>query len=209
MAFEEPFHYSLYAPELYILFIMITVLGYYFRKPYLYVLSFLLLLIILVFYRKNTSPIDARENVIVYPCEGRILKVLRDEKHLTIVIFLNVNNVHIQYFPYKGKIYEQTHKEGEFYPAYMFEKTDFNERVETTLATKYGHIQVYQIAGLVARRIVSFHNKGDSVNKGDPMGLIKFGSQVRVKIPLENIKEVYAKENEYVQIGEAICEMKY
>lgn len=186
-----------------------TCAAYYFKLPYLYIVSFLVLLIILVFYRKNRAPIDSRENVIVYPCEGKVLKILKDDNHLTIVVFLNVNNVHIQYFPYKGKIYSQKHKEGEFYPAYMFEKSEFNERTETILATKYGHIHVHQIAGLVARRIVSFHNTGDSVNKGDPMGLIKFGSQVRVKIPISNIKEIYAKENDFIQIGQPICEMKY
>jgi len=207
--FVEPFHYSVYAPELYVVLIVITGIAYYFKLPYLYIVSFLALIIILVFYRKNGAPVDMRENVIVYPCEGKVLKIIKDDKHLTVVVFLNVNNVHIQYFPCKGKIYSQTHKEGEFYPAYMFEKTDLNERTETILTTKYGDVHVYQIAGLVARRIVSFHNKGDSVNKGDPMGLIKFGSQVRVKIPIANIKEIYAKENDSVQIGQPICEMTY
>lgn len=208
--FNEPFHYSLYAPEIYILFLISCITAYFARQPYLYIVSVLLLLVIIVFYRKNKDPIDARKNVIVSPCQGKILKMMKDDSgNLVIVFFLNVHNVHIQYFPCDGIIQSQTHKEGEFYPAYMFDKTTLNERTETVLSTKYGSVNIYQIAGLIARRIVSFHDVGTRIEKGAPMGLIKFGSQVRVKIPVSNINHVCVQEGDYVHIGQALCIMNY
>jgi phosphatidylserine decarboxylase len=207
--FSEPFHYSIYAPEIYIIFLVVCAIAYFAKQPYLYIIAVIMLFIIFVFYRRNSDPIDDHNNVIVSPCQGKVLKILKDDKYLTIVVFLNVHNVHIQYFPYHGKIISQKHKEGEFHPAYMLEKTEFNERTETILATKYGDIHISQIAGLVARRIVSFHEVNAQVNKGEPMGLIKFGSQVRIKIPLANIMEVAAKEDMSIRIGEALCRMKY
>lgn len=207
--FVEPIHYSIYAPEMYVFLVFSLLIAFFLKIPYIYIISFILLLIIIIFYRKNTSPIDARDHVIVSPCEGKILKIIKENNYLEVVIFLNVHNIHIQYFPCNGKIYSQKHKDGEFNPAYMFEKSSLNERTETILTTKYGDIHIHQIAGLVARRIVSFHSPGDSVHKGDPMGLIKFGSQVRVKIPLTNIKHTLIKENDSISIGQVLCEMNY
>lgn len=208
--FSEPFHYSFYAPEIYVLFLVSCLIAYFTKQPYLYIVSIFLLFVILVFYRKNTDTIDTRKHVITSPCQGKILKIRKDDTgNLEIVVFLNVHNVHIQYFPCDGIILSQTHKEGEFYPAYMFEKTALNERTETVLSTKYGSIKVFQIAGLVARRIVSFHEVGTHVEKGAPMGLIKFGSQVRVQIPVSNIQRVSVQEGDYVHIGQALCEMNY
>lgn len=208
--FTEPLHYSFYAPEIYVLLLISCLISYFAKLPYLYLISILLLFVILVFYRKNTDPIDTRKNVITSPCQGKILKIIKDDDgNLEIVVFLNVHNVHIQYFPCDGILLSQTHKEGEFNPAYMFEKTSLNERTETVLSTKYGNVGIFQIAGLVARRIVSFHEVGTRVEKGAPMGLIKFGSQVRVKIPVSNIKHIYVQEGDSILIGQALCEMNY
>jgi phosphatidylserine decarboxylase len=207
MTFKEPIHYSFYAPELYIGLIIIIYLALKYKNKYIYTLLFFLISLIIFFYRRNTNPINMEMNTIVSPCEGKILKILKQNEHLVISVFLNVNNVHIQYFPCDGLIINKEYKKGEFNPAYLFEKSKYNEQLQTTLSTKYGKLKLNQIAGLVARRIVSFNNINDKVKKGQPLGLIKFGSRVDTYIPIRFINEITVKEGDSIKIGDVICKM--
>ena len=86
----------------------------------------------------------------------------------------------------------------------MFEKSQYNERVETTLQTVIGNVKVIQIAGLIARRIVSFGSEGQQLKRGDPLGLIKFGSRVDVIVPAHNIAKIAVKEGQSVNIGDTL-----
>ena len=76
------------------------------------------------------------------------------------------------------------------------------------MKTKWGEIMIVQIAGLVARRIVSFHKVGDALKKGDPLGLIKFGSRVDVWVPAGSVSKVLVKKDDIVKIGSSLIEMK-
>lgn len=78
--------------------------------------------------------------------------------------------------------------------------------METILQTKIGEVCVVQIAGLVARRIVAFHSEGHNVKRGDPMGLIKFGSRVDVWLPTRQLHHVHAKKGLRVHIGDPLAE---
>jgi phosphatidylserine decarboxylase len=149
----------------------------------------------------NSSP----ENVLLSPCDGKILRIVNHKHALQIAIFLNIHNIHVQYAPISGQIISILHKRGEFVPAYMFQKSQYNERIETVIESKLGSITVVQIAGQLARRIISFHIKGNTIKRGDPLGLIKFGSRVDLWIPVTSKPQVMVKEGEYVQIGKYIA----
>jgi len=196
MTFKEPLHYSFYAPELYIILIILLYLALKYKNKYIYISLFFIISLILFFYRRNTNPINMEMNTIVSPCEGKILKILKQNEHLLISVFLNVDNVHIQYFPCDGVIINEEYKKGEFNAAYLFEKSKYNEQLQTTLSTKYGKLKINQIAGLLARRIVSFNHVNDKVKKGEPLGLIKFGSRVDTYIPTQYINKLMVKEGD-------------
>lgn len=124
------------------------------------------------------------EDSIVSPADGIVLNVSRDSNNVVVSIFLSVFDVHVQYAPINGTIVKQRYVKGRFHPAYILEKSDYNERMYTDLMTSDGHIvSVVQIAGQVANRIESFVKPGDVVSKGCRLGIIKFGSRVDIKVP--------------------------
>jgi phosphatidylserine decarboxylase len=149
--------------------------------------------LLLAFYRGATFPKRYQAlppNVLTAPCDGKLLRVVHHPtiQQTQIAIFLNIHNIHVQYVPISGTLTSIVHKPGEFHPAYLFEKSSLNERVETTLSTSVGDVRIVQIAGLVARRIVSFHSAPTYVHRSDPLGLIKFGSRVDIWLPTSAIQ---------------------
>lgn len=149
-----------------------------------YVLGATLLVLLLFFYRPgNARNFGDSPNVVYSPCNGKVVSIERDTQKTRIAVFLNIHNVHVQYFPVDGKIVSVIHKPGSFHPAYMLQKSEFNERMETTLETAHGAVTIVQISGQIARRIVGFRKPGDKVAKGEPLGLIKLGSRVDIIVP--------------------------
>jgi phosphatidylserine decarboxylase len=124
MVYNEPIHYSFYAPELYVLLFILFALGLKYKSRIIYTLICCFILLIVFFYRKNSNPINMESNTIVSPCEGKVLKIVKEKDHLLISVFLNVHNVHIQYVPFEGVIQKLIYKKGEFHPAYLFEKSN-------------------------------------------------------------------------------------
>lgn len=209
-ATNHKLNYIGYAPEAAII-PLVCILISLFKKSYKIALIFLTSLLCLILFYRGVSSADYQklvqtpQNHIVSPCEGKVLKVIKEGNKVRIAIFLNVHNVHVQYMPISGTIKGIMHKDGEFHPAYMFEKSQYNERVETTIQTLIGDVRVIQIAGLIARRIVSFGAVGQRLERGDPLGLIKFGSRVDIEVPAYNIASISIKEGQLVRIGETLC----
>ncbi len=166
-------------------------------------------------------------NNLVSPADGKVIKILRIEgeesktirkgllgriktrtedvaKSVSIIsIFMSPLNVHINRSPMQGKIIFQKHKKGRFHKAFKFEKCFIeNESNEIIIDNSKFKIKVIQIAGALARRIVSYVNKGDNVMKGQRIGLINLGSQVSLIIPSE--LKIKVKEGEKVVAGESI-----
>jgi phosphatidylserine decarboxylase len=141
------------------------------------------MIMLLYFYRlpDRKSP----DTGIVSPADGVIGKITSNKDgQKTIVIFLSPLDVHTQFVPVDGVVIEQTYKKGEFHPAYLFEKSDLNESNTIKIRTNDNHIvTVKQIAGLVARRIVSKVNVGDNLVKGKVYGMIKLSSRVDITLP--------------------------
>lgn len=146
------------------------------RSPVLFGVASALSASVLYFFRGPVVPIkEPNERVLYSPCEGTVM--FATPRH--VAVFLSPLNLHVQVFPASGTIESVVHKEGEFNAAYLFEKSQFNERVETVLATTHvGRVRIVQYAGQLARRIVSFFKAGETAKSLQPMGLIKLGSRV-------------------------------
>ena len=126
---------------------------------------------------------------------------LRHQDQYISHLSMNIHNVHINRMPLDGVIEEINHYTGAHIPAFKKE-SDKNERVELLLKTKIGKIKIIQIAGTLARRIVPYVKKGDTINKGGKIGLIRFGSRVDIYLPEKNIISINVKEKTKIRAGE-------
>lgn len=134
------------------------------------------------FYRdEERYPIDAKDDAVYSPCDGVVMKASDEE----VIVFLSPLDLHVQKCPIAhGAISRVVHKCGQFHPAFMLEKTDYNEKMTTTfLNLKTGAaVEVDQVAGQIARRIVVWRREGDEVQLGESYGIIKLGSQCKVRV---------------------------
>jgi phosphatidylserine decarboxylase len=147
-------------------------------------------LFIAYFFRNPQREIPGIENAVVAPADGAIIylgNAYEDhlgEEMLKISIFMSVFNVHVNRAPFSGYVQDTFHKCGKFLDARNEKSTFENEQNGIILATEKGIKLVFvQVAGLIARRIVSYPNKGDFLQRGERYGLIRFGSRVDVYLP--------------------------
>lgn len=165
----------------------------------------LLTAFVLYFFRDINYTIPTDEKSIHSPCQGTILKVTRKDGVIQIATFLSVFNIHVQYTPCSGKIINQVYKKGEFNMANDFEKSNLNERLDTTIENPiFGNVVVRQIAGLIARRIVSFKNIGNSVQQNEPLGLIRFGSRVDIFLSDKPEYKILVQSGDKIEIGQTL-----
>lgn len=151
--------------------------------------ALLMLVCFFLFFRNPNRVSDSKDDDVTSPADGRIMKVTNDGKHITIATFLSVFDVHVQYSPTHGKIHKQYYVKGKFNPAYMLEKSEYNERLRTDIMTRRGSIiTVIQIAGQIARRIDSFVKQGETVERGCRLGMIRFGSRVDIVVPVSEYR---------------------
>ncbi len=115
---------------------------------------------------------------IISPADGKV-QVLDKEENV-IEIFMNVWDVHVNRAPLSGSIEAEEHKKGLHLPAFS-EAAEKNEHRFLLLDTEYGEIKIWQISGMIGRRIVPYVNKGDLVDKGEKIGMIRFGSKVKLE----------------------------
>lgn len=161
--------------------------------PVRLILSILIIFLLVFtfnFFRDPERVTPAAENIVISPADGTVLfiKDVTEEKFLKgkakqISIFMSPLNVHVNRIPISGKVeYLQYHK-GEYLVAYDDKASELNERNEIGITGKIGKVLYTQIAGFVARRIVSELKLGDEVIVGNRFGMIKFGSRVDVIVP--------------------------
>src|SRR5882672_12124994 len=137
--------------------------------------------------------IFARESLVVAPADGRVSKIINavppaelnlGERALPRVsIFMNVFNCHINRSPATGRIEKIVYKAGTFINADLDKASENNERNSFMISSGTTRIVVVQIAGLIARRIVTFAREGASARAGERIGMIRFGSRVDVYLP--------------------------
>ena len=149
-------------------------------------------LFVIWFFRNPEREIPAGEGVVVAPADGRIIEIkevaeerILKNQSLKISIFMNVFNVHVNRIPYSGKIVDILYNKGKFVSANKEKASLENEQNAVLLETPEGKkILFVQIAGLIARRIACWVEKGDLVERGQRFGLIRFGSRVDIYLPL-------------------------
>ncbi len=148
-------------------------------------------LISVVFFRDPERPISSG---IACPADGKIIKVEEDR----LTIYMGLRNVHVNRSPVSGKIIGIKHIPGSHRPANIGD-TSGNEKQIFSIQTQNGVVEVTQIAGVLARRTVSYVKLGDMVQKGQRIGMIRFGSRVDIKFPVK-IK-ITVKHGEAVKAG--------
>jgi len=152
----------------------------------LYPAAFLVLMLavfVAFFFRNPKREIPADPKVIVSPADGRVVKVERVGKATKLSIFLSIFDVHVNRSPMAGRIEAMDYKRGKFRPAYNHAASVENERNIVMVAQGDMKLVFTQIAGVIARRIVCWKKVGDTVAKGELIGLIRFGSRVDVLLP--------------------------
>jgi phosphatidylserine decarboxylase len=137
----------------------------------------------LYFFRDPDRVIPAKPDM-VSPADGKVMAVKLENDGLTrISIFLNVFDVHVNRSPVAGHVADVQYRRGEFLVASKELASVNNEQNVVTMETPDGSRVIYkQIAGLIARRIVFNKKPGDQVNKGERIGLMKFGSRMDVLV---------------------------
>jgi len=135
------------------------------------------------FFRNPAREIPTDPRVIVSPADGRIVKIERVGNVTKLSIFLSIFDVHVNRSPIGGRIDAIDYKRGKFKPAFNHAASIENER--NTIMVSAGDVKLVftQIAGILARRIVCWKKVGDTVAKGELIGLIRFGSRVDVLFP--------------------------
>lgn len=143
-----------------------------------------LALFLAVFFR---DPERAIGDGIVAPADGVVQGIREAGVYDRIEIFMNVHNVHVNRAPLDGTVVSVEHFPGKLRAA--FDKdAEHNERIVTVFKTDIGEVKVVQIAGMVARRAVTYLKKGESVTRGQRIGMIRLGSRVDLYIPRGSAK---------------------
>jgi phosphatidylserine decarboxylase len=146
-----------------------------------------------LFFRDPVRVTPVREGIVVSPADGRVSLVtqtvppaelgLGDKPLTRISVFMSVFNCHVNRSPVAGTIDRIAYRPGKFINAELDKASEDNERNSLVISTPSGRIGVVQIAGLVARRIVSFVKEGQTLGAGERFGLIRFGSRLDVFLP--------------------------
>ncbi|HVH69763.1 MAG TPA: phosphatidylserine decarboxylase family protein, partial [Candidatus Dormibacteraeota bacterium] len=194
--------------------------GYYFGLPLLVLggLGFLLhwyltatvlvllALFVFSFFRDPDRVIPAEPGAIVSPADGRVVVVTEEENAgrpgQRVSIFLAIWNVHVNRSPASGTITKMQYRPGKFLAAMKGRASLENEQNLFTLSTQAGEMVFKQIAGFIARRVVSWKKQGEHVVRGERIGLVRFGSRVDVWLPKD--AEILVKVGENVRGGSSV-----
>lgn len=144
----------------------------------LFIFGIIFTLFFLVFFRDPERTPTGNKDEMLSPADGTVARV----NDRTIYIFMNVHNVHVNRSPLAGTVTHIDYKPGGFIPAFN-KDSDVNERNHVVIKSDYGIIELTQIAGVLTRRIVSYISEGSHIERGERIGMIRFGSRVDVIIP--------------------------
>ena len=165
-----------------------------------------LALFVFSFFRNPDRAIPAKAGLIVAPADGRVVVVKEEANNgrpgQRISIFLAIWNVHVNRAPAAGTITRLDYKPGKFLAAYKENASLQNEQNIFTQSTEHGEIVYKQIAGWIARRVVAWKNAGDSVTRGERIGLVRFGSRVDLWLPAG--AEILVKVGDNVKGGSSV-----
>jgi len=194
-------------PYIIALAIVTAIVGFF--HPLWAVLPGGLLLFVTYFFRNPQRSIPQECGIIVSPADGRVMSVTEfyEDQFIKgparkVNIFLSVFDVHVNRIPVAGTIKYQQYTKGKFLPAWREDVSTENERHTLGIENDCMKVLVTQIAGLIARRIVSWVTVGNTLRQGERYGLIKFGSSTEVIVPAH--VEITVKKGDTVRGGETV-----
>jgi phosphatidylserine decarboxylase len=163
-------------------------------------------LFVFYFFRDPERVIPAGEDNIVSPADGRVVEISDEAFDAAagqrVSIFLAVWNVHIQRAPVAGRIADVVYRPGKFYGAFRGKASHLNEQNIVYIDSPHGRVMFKQIAGAIARRVLCWKSKGETVALGERVGMIRFGSRVDVWLPAAT--QVVVRHGQNVKGGESI-----
>jgi phosphatidylserine decarboxylase len=173
-------------------------------------ISFLLAGFVLFFFRDPERTIPTTPGAIVSPADGRVISVdqtdLLGSSHTRISIFLSVFDVHVNRAPIEGTVDDIQYRAGRFHIASHDQASHENEQNEVTMAGEGTRVVFRQIAGVLARRIEFWKKPGDQLERGERLGMIRFGSRVEVFFPPHYRARV--RPNDHVQGGSSVLAIR-
>lgn len=169
----------------------------------------LLALWVAYFFRDPERTGDRGARLVVAPADGRLIMMTEvDEpafvqgRAFRMSIFMNVFNVHVNRYPVDGVVRYVQYNKGKFINAAAEKSSLENEQMSVGIESGQRRILVRQIAGLIARRIITYSKVGDAVRQGDRMGIIKFGSRVDIFVPTDS--QILAKVGDLTTAGTTV-----
>ena len=178
---------------------------WYFTLP----ISILLLIISVYFFRIPKRLFERKKGNIYSPCDGKIVVIettteneYYKDKRIQISIFMSPLNIHNNLYPLSGEVSYRKYHSGKFLVAWNPKASTDNERSTIVIKNHKISILVRQIAGAVAKRIITYSKLGESVQVSDEFGFIKFGSRVDLFLPIDTTINV--KINQQVKGGQSI-----
>ena len=150
---------------------------------------------VVAFFRDPLRSGQQGDRLILAPADGKVVSLIETDepaflaaRSCRLSIFMNVFDVHVNRYPTAGTVGFRHYNPGKFGHAGTEKSSLDNEQSSVGLTTARGKVLVRQIAGLIARRIVTDHNVGTQVKQGDRLGMIRFGSRVDLFLPCDRVK---------------------
>ncbi|HYX82407.1 MAG TPA: phosphatidylserine decarboxylase family protein [Gemmatimonadales bacterium] len=163
---------------------------------------------VVAFFRDPLRPGPRGDRYVLAAAEGHVVHVIETdeptyvkERSVRLSIFLSVFDVHVNRYPVDGTVELVHYHQGKFLHAATEKASLDNEQSSIGIQGPHGRVLVRQIAGLIARRIVTDSEVGDRVQQGDRLGLIRFGSRTDVFLPLSARPVVKVKPGDRVRVG--------
>ena len=153
-------------------------------------LSFLGLLFIILFFRYPHRPRMQEPDAVFAPADGEVVVIEEvdeneyfKDKRIQVSVFMSLTNVHANWFPVGGEVKYFRHHHGKYMVAWHPKSSERNERTTIVVDTGREQVLIRQVAGFIARRIVSYAEEGRTVEQNGQCGFIKFGSRVDLLLP--------------------------
>jgi phosphatidylserine decarboxylase len=162
------------------------------------------------FFRVPNRDVNYNDNHILSSADGKIVTIEEvteteffKDKRIMISVFMSPFNIHVNWYPFKGKVIYTKYHKGKYLAAYNPKSSMDNERNSIVVENKEGKkVLIRQIAGVMARRIISYAKLNDNIEQGDEFGIIRFGSRVDFFLPLD--AEVKVKLGDKVSAQETV-----
>lgn len=161
---------------------------------------------VIAFFRDPERQGPRGDRLVIAPADGKVVSVIPMHEPdviggqaTRVSIFMNVFDVHVNRYPADGTITFRRYRPGKFINAADEKAALENEQSDVGITTAHGPVLARQIAGLIARRIITDHGEGTAVRQGERLGLIRFGSRVDVFLPAGT--RILVKEGDVTQAG--------